>query len=299
LITFTGSPLDRADHLRERPEALAAVVADPRARLLKLVGLDPEPDGAGGLTWLPLSKAVEGAELILLGFDDGIPHFAASLPSDKPAPARSMAVLGLVDRLRQEQLGIYAAARAVVDWHARHRFCAVSGHPTEVFRAGWGRRCASCGAQHFPRTDPVVIMLVEHAGRALIGRQPSWPARRYSALAGFVEPGESIEEAVRRETLEEAGVRVGAVRYVASQPWPFPSSLMIGCIAEAESDAITVDANELEDAIWVSREEVRAALAEEEGRFLPPPSFAIARHLLEVWLAEVPAFSREEQLTGF
>jgi NAD+ diphosphatase len=274
------------------------VIADPRARLLKLDGLEPEPDGTGGLSWLPLAEAADGAELILLGFDDGVPHFAASLPTDRPSPARSMAVLGLVDRVRPEVLGTYAAARALVDWHARHRFCAVSGHPTEMFRAGWGRRCPSCGAQHFPRTDPVVIMLVEFEGRALIGRQPSWPAGRYSALAGFVEPGESIEEAVRRETLEEAGVRVGAVRYVASQPWPFPSSLMIGCLAEAESDDITVDANELEDAIWVTRDEVRAALADEPGRFLPPPSFAIARYLLEAWLEEAPAIALTGQLTG-
>jgi len=204
LITFTGSPLDRADHLRERPEALAVAAADPRARLLKLDGLEPEPDGAGGMTWLPLAEAGEEAELILLGFGDGIPYFAASHPAEAPAPARSMAVLGLADLLRPEQLGIYAAARSLVDWHARHRFCAVSGHRTEVFRAGWGRRCPSCGAQHFPRTDPVVIMLAEYRGHALIGRQPSWPAGRYSALAGFIEPGESIEEAVRRETLEEA-----------------------------------------------------------------------------------------------
>ena len=285
MIAFTGSPLDRADHLREDPEALAAARSDPRALLLKLDGLDPEPDGQGGLTWLPLDAAPEGAELLFLGFDAGLPHFVASLPDFVPAARPPMAVLAIADRLRPEQLSIYAAARALVDWHARHRFCAASGHPTEIFRAGWGRRCPTCGAQHFPRTDPVVIMLVEFEGRALIGRQSSWPAGRYSALAGFVEPGESIEEAVRRETLEEAGVRVGAVRYVASQPWPFPSSLMIGCIAEAESDTITLDANELEDAIWVTRDEIRAALDDLPGRFLAPTRYAIARHLLEAWLA--------------
>ena len=155
-----------------------------------------------------------------------------------------------------------------------------------MFRAGWGRKCASCAAEHFPRVDPVVIMLAEYDGKILVGRQPRFPPRNYSALAGFLEPGESIEEAVRRELFEEAGVRVSNVRYVASQPWPFPAaSLMIACIGEADSDALTIDTTELEDAMWVSRDEVEAALADaEDARFNAPPKFAIAHTLLRAWL---------------
>ena len=174
----------------------------------------------------------------------------------------------------------------MVDWHARHRHCAVCGTPTNVFRGGWARKCPNCGAEHYPRTDPVVIMLAECEGQVLLGRGAAWPEGRFSALAGFIEPGETIEEAVRRETMEEAGVRVGAVRYVASQPWPFPSQLMIGCIGQAESHEITID-HELAEAIWVTREEVRRALAGEPSRFIPPSRLAIARVLLETWAAEV------------
>jgi NAD+ diphosphatase len=154
-----------------------------------------------------------------------------------------------------------------------------------MFRAGWARKCNACEAEHFPRVDPVVIMIAEHQGRALLGRQPAWPAGRYSALAGFLEPGESIEEAVAREIFEEAGVRVSNVRYIASQPWPFPSSLMLACVADAEDDAITLDTHELEDAIWVERDVVRAVLAGEPGPFLAPPPYAIAHTLLSAWAA--------------
>lgn len=154
-----------------------------------------------------------------------------------------------------------------------------------MFRAGWGRNCPNCHAEHFPRVDPVVIMIAEHDGRALLGRQPAFPPGRYSALAGFLEPGESIEEAVVREIAEEAGVRVHDVRYVASQPWPFPSSLMVACIGMAKDDTITLDTHELEDAIWVPRDVVRAVLAGEPGPFLPPPPYAIAHTLLTAWAA--------------
>jgi NAD+ diphosphatase len=151
-------------------------------------------------------------------------------------------------------------------------------------RAGWGRRCPSCKAEHFPRTDPVVIMIAEHDGRALLGRQPRFPPRRYSALAGFVEVGESIEEAVARELFEEAGVRANSVNYVASQPWPFPSSLMIACVAQVESDQLTLDETELEHAFWASREDVAAALAgDPTAPFIAPPPLAIAHTLLKFW----------------
>jgi NAD+ diphosphatase len=183
-----------------------------------------------------------------------------------------------------DQASLYAAARSLVDWHQRHGFCANCGSATAIFRAGWARRCDGCGAEHFPRTDPVVIMLAEYEDRALVARQASWPKGRYSALAGFVEVGESIEEAVARETLEEAGIRVRNVRYVASQPWPFPSSLMIACVAEAEDDVLTLDAKELEDAIWITRDDARVALrGDPAARFGAPPPYAIAHSLLRHW----------------
>ena len=281
---FTGGTLDRADALRHDADGLAAAAADPAARLLVLESFEPVVGEGGALAWAPLSAAPADAELVLLGLDAGAPRFAAVVPdAGAPPPFRSPSLFGLLDQLRAGEAATFAAARSLLDWHARHRFCANCGSATALFRAGWGRRCPTCSAEHFPRVDPVVIMLAEHDGRALIGRQPSWPAGRYSALAGFLEPGESIEEAVAREIAEEAGVRVGDVRYVASQPWPFPSQLMIACVAQATDDTITLDTNELEDAMWVTREEVRTALAGEGGRFVAPPPYAIAHTLLRAW----------------
>lgn len=280
---FTGGLLDRADPLRQDPEAFAAATGDWRARLLVLADFEPEIDAGGRLVWTTLADAPEGSELILLGLDEGKPCFAALTPGMKPPAGRPMRLFALIEQLDAGEAATYAAARSVLDWHTRHRFCANCGTPTEIYRAGWGRRCPHCHAEHFPRVDPVVIMIAEHDGRALLGRQPAWPPGRYSALAGFLEPGESIEEAVARETLEEAGVRVTDVRYVASQPWPFPSSLMIACIGTAADDVLTIDKHELEDAIWVSRETVRAVLAGGDGPFLPPPPYAIAFTLLTEW----------------
>lgn len=282
---FTGGTLDRADPLRHDPQAFAAALRDPRARLLRLAGDIPDVDGDGRLGWTTLAEAPAGAELLLLGLDDGDPRFVASVPGERMPMTRSPALFAALDALRPGEAATYAAARSLLDWHARHGFCANCGAPTTIFRAGWGRACPNCGAEHFPRVDPVVIMIAEHQGRALVGRQASWPPRRYSALAGFLEPGESIEEAVAREIAEESGVRVARVRYVASQPWPFPSQLMIACIAEAAEDALMIDINELEDAIWVPRAGVAAALArEDDAPFLPPPSYAIAHTLLTVWV---------------
>ena len=287
---FTGGTLDRADYLRNDAEAFAAAKRDMRARLLKLEALVPEVDGGGALGWASLADAPTEAELILLGLEEGRPHFVAwnpeALPGE-PTPSRSPAIVTALSTLRPSEAATYAAARSISEWHTRHRFCARCGHPTTIFRAGWARSCAKCGAEHFPRVDPVVIMIAEHQGRALLGRGHGWGAGRYSALAGFLEPGESIEEAVARETFEETGVRARRVRYVASQPWPFPSQLMIACIAEAVDDAITIDPHEIEDAIWVPREEVRAVLAGEATTpFLPPPPYAIAHTLLTAWVNE-------------
>lgn len=283
---LTGGTLDRADHLRHDADALAAAEGDWRARLLRLDGLVPDVSDDGLLGWTTLADAPDGAALILLGLADGRPHFAAwhpDMPRGDASPMRSPAIGHALATLRPGEAQAYAAARSVIEWHNRNRFCANCGTATAIFRAGWGRACPQCGAEHFPRVDPVVIMIAEHDGRALLGRGKGWPAGRYSALAGFLEPGESIEEAVARELFEEAGVRASNVRYVASQPWPYPSSLMIGCVGEAEDDALSVDASELEDAMWVPRALVRAVLAGEDGPFLPPPRYAIAFTLLTEW----------------
>jgi len=287
-VAFSGSKMDRADHVRADPERLAQFMV-PAAKLLRLDGLDPLLDAQGRLQWDRLDSAPEGVELVFLGLMDGYGCFAAvpekgnDLPAYLQRPAwNQISLMGDAD------LSIYGGARSLVDWHARHRFCAVCGRPSTPAKAGWQRNCSDpgCGAQHFPRTDPVVIMLVEHGDRLLLGRGTHYPPRRYSALAGFVEPGESIEEAVAREVLEEAGVRVRDVTYLSSQPWPFPSQLMIGCHARAEGDALQVDYSELEDARWFTRAEVAEAIErpDDAAAFLPPPPMAIAHHLLRTWL---------------
>ncbi|WP_326525660.1 NAD(+) diphosphatase [Sphingomonas sp.] len=288
---FTGGWLDRADHVRGDPDALARLTGDWRARLLKLQGGDPSVDAEGRLAWGTLADAADDGTLVFLGLDDGgRPHFAESRPGDASGPARSPALYRMLDAMPAGDAAIFGAVRSVTGWHARNRFCANCATPTQVTRGGWLRKCPSCAAEHYPRVDPVVIMLAEHDGRALLGRQAMWPKGRYSALAGFVEPGESLEEAVAREVHEEAGVRVRDVRYVASQPWPFPGQLMIAAVGIADDDTLTIDANEIEHAIWATRDEVRAALAGDPAApFLPPPPYAIARTLLEWWTAQSPA----------
>ncbi|MDG2533353.1 NAD(+) diphosphatase [Sphingomonas sp. HITSZ_GF] len=284
MIGFTGNTLDRADRVRHEPALLEAALADPGARLLLLDGLDPILDEEGRLGWTDLAEA--RGELLFLGYEAGVPRFVSAWPEGEPVPTgRSPAMFAMLDRFAAPDAANYAAARSLVFWHGRHRFCANCGAPTRVAHAGWSRHCPNCGAEHFPRVEPVVIMLAERGDQVLLGRQPSWPQGRYSALAGFLEIGESIEEAVRRETCEESGIRIGAVRYVASQPWPFPSSLMVACIGEALNDDIRIDANELEDARWFTREEVQQALARDPAApFLGPPRYAIAHSLLTVWV---------------
>ncbi|MXP28793.1 NAD(+) diphosphatase [Porphyrobacter algicida] len=255
-----------------------------RARLLALDGMMPGMDDTGGLAWTTLADAPEDAELVFLGFDDGRACFAAVPPQGDAGPRlANPAVWQAMAALSPDDLAIYGGARSLVDWHARHRYCPNCGGNTKLAKGGWQRNCESCGAPHFPRTDPVTIMLVEHDGKLLLGRGLGWPEGRYSTLAGFVEPGESIEEAVAREVLEETGVRVSNVTYVASQPWPFPSQLMLGCHGYGDNEDITLDTTELADAGWYSREDVGAAL-EGNGPFIAPPPQAIANHLLRWWM---------------
>ncbi len=291
LIPHFSAPvdIDRMDQLRCDPAALAKAAGHPRARQLRLNGLEPLLSEAGTLQWAPIDGG-EG-DLVLLGAaPDDVPLFVALNGTGSSAPL-DRSLWGALSRLSATDAALYATARSVVDWHARHRFCAQCGRPTVMAKGGWQRNCAAdgegCGAQHFPRVDPVAIMLAEYEGKLLLGRQPRFPPKSFSALAGFVEPGESIEGAVARELFEEAGIRVRDVRYVASQPWPFPSSLMIGCWSRAEDDALTIDETEIEDARWFTRAEVTAAMAgEADAPFMAPPPMAIANTLLRWWLAQ-------------
>lgn len=284
-LSFTGSRLDRADHVRADPDRLASYV-NWKARLLALDGLMPSVGDDGRLEWGTLADAAPDAELVFLGLDEGKACFAAVPPRGDASPRMANPQLwALMATLQPDDLALYGGARSIVDWHARHRFCAQCGGDTELAKGGWQRNCAACGAQHFPRTDPVTIMLVEHAGRLMLGRGLGWPEGRFSALAGFVEPGENIEEAVAREVLEESGVKVRNVSYIASQPWPFPSQLMIGCHSHADDDAVIIDETEMAEIRWFTHEEVTAALAG-NGPFVAPPPHAIAHHLMQWWVTK-------------
>ena len=285
-VGFSGHDLDRADELRRDEEALFAARLSPSARWLLLDELRPHLHADGGLYWSHKSDVPDDAEIVFLGFDRGEPRFACHgqcHPDDASAHDMRAAAMQLPAR----EAAIVAQARSLIDWNQRHRFCGQCGSQTRSKKGGHMRECATCRAEHFPRTDPVVIMLAVHGEgdqeRCLLGRQPVFPANFYSALAGFVEHGESLEEAVRRELMEEAGVATERVAYVASQPWPFPYSLMIGAFAEATDDRIKVDDEEIEDAGWYSREEVRAMLAGAHEIKLPPP-LAIAHTLIRTWV---------------
>ena len=274
---FSGPGLDRADALRVQPAAIASLAERPRARELVWSEGLPAIGEDGGLVWREVA-----APDLFLGFEGDEPRFTA-IPDFVEG---SRAAFGLMANLAADEAPVFAAALSLGGWHRRHRFCANCGAPTKIVRGGWSRTCPDCEAEHYPRVDPVVIMLAEHHGSLLLGRQPQYPPGRYSALAGFVETGETVEAAVARELQEEAGIAVADVTYVASQPWPFPSSLMIGCTARALGRDLTIDTTELDDARWFSRDEVEAALREpDSGPFRPPPCFAIARTLLERWLA--------------
>ena len=273
---FSGPGIDRADQVRVDPLRLAELTGAGARQLVWRDGL-PAVGEDGRLEWQSAS-----ATDLFLGIQDGQPRFSAT---EQPH-ANARAAFDTIGALAEDEAPLFATALSLAWWHSRHLFCANCGASTDIERGGWSRRCPECSAQHFPRVDPVVIMLAEHEGRLLLGRQPQYPPGRYSALAGFLEPGESIEAAVARELREEAGIRVTNVTYIASQPWPFPSSLMIGCHARALGDELTVDHTELDDARWFTREEIAAALnGEPDASFQPPPRFAVARTLLDHWLA--------------
>jgi NAD+ diphosphatase len=310
---FAGAAIDRAadsrrrdeawlDAQREHPDARAVVAGD---RGLRIAG--------DHLELVPLAE-LDGAGALLLGFDERGPLFAVD---EDPVRAGRVPMIGSGDvrgapppgsggsrlslrqaaaRLSQADGGLAAYAAALINWHRRHRFCAACGSPSDVVEGGLTRRCPRCGAEHHPRTDPVVIMLVTDGDRVMLGRQAAWPSGRYSALAGFVEPGEALEDAVAREIAEESGVTVGRPRYVSSQPWPFPASLMLGFTAPYERGEPRSRDGELQDVRWFDRAELEAAARSKDsddwgtpgdpgGPLRLPPRLAIARRLIEGWLA--------------
>lgn len=297
-VGFAGNVIERLAEQRS-DDAVEMALVDPAVRLiavrsgriyLKAAGetLDPfYPPGEMEY----LSPRLQHA--VLLGRDAIGPVLAVpvgmepeALPeSIKAIDFRSVYIQGLLDT---EALGALAQGAALLAWHSSHRFCGRCGAPTEMRAGGYKRACTACEAESFPRTDPVAIMLAVQKDRCLLGRSPHFPEGMYSCLAGFVEPGETIENAVRRETLEESGIRVGRVAYHSSQPWPFPYSLMIGCHSEALNDDISMDDDELEDCRWFEQSQVRAMLkGETEGLFVPPEG-AIAHHLIRTWANHQP-----------
>jgi NAD+ diphosphatase len=311
---FTGAALDRAGDSRRRdPDWVAEQRSHPGARAVVAGDRGLRITG-GHLELVPLAE-VDGAEPLLLGLDDDGPLFAVD---EDPLRAGRVPMVGsggvrgeppvgsgegrlslrqAAAVLSRTEGGLAAYAAALLNWHRRHRFCSACGQPSTIVEAGLTRVCPSCGAEHHPRTDPVVIMLVTDGDRLLLGRQASWPSGRYSALAGFVEPGEALEEAVAREVREEAGVIVGPPRYVTSQPWPFPASLMLGFTAPYESGEAEIRDDELQDVRWFERAEIEEASNAEDiddwgtpgdlgGPLRLPPSLAIARRLIDGWLTE-------------
>ena len=302
-ITFGGSYLDRADRLRDDKAALARHLADPATRVLPFWQGKPlfdATDAGPRLVWLAAGDPMIGgaaATMLFLGLDgDGTAHFAVELADSVRPDGDATALFGLpgtrsfsdlrdvLSQLDHRDAAFAAPAKGIFEWRRSHGYCANCGARNSVAHAGWRFDCPACGRQHFPRTDPVVIMLVLYGDRVLLGRQPGWDERMYSLLAGFVEPGETIEEAVRREVAEETGVRIGPVRYLTSQPWPFPASLMIGCVAQAETSALVLDPRELEDALWASKAEISEALAGQHPRIRPARKGAIAQTILRAWV---------------
>ena len=285
-FAFVDGALDRAEHLRGDPARLAALW--PGARLLEL---DADGNALADADGAP--RLLAGGDLgaredaVLLGLDDAGRAWFALAADGGDAPTRvDLRTAAATWPVREATA--FAQARAVLHWRARHRYCGACGGALAYARAGWLGRCTQCRTEHYPRTDPAVIVAVSDGARLLLGRQASWPARRYSTLAGFVEPGETLEQTVVREVFEESGVRVRGCRYLASQPWPFPSSLMLGFVAEAGPDEPRANDEELEDARWFTRDEVGAALRGEtrDAGLLLSPRLSISRWLIECWHRE-------------
>jgi NAD+ diphosphatase len=294
---YSGSPLQRAAHCRGDAAKIAALAASDRAACYVIAG-EAVVLKAGGGERDPLFSLAEaralGAvrETVFLGLLENAPRFGAGFDAATAESLKRRSDLNVIDlrtiamqgAVAAEHLPPLAEAKAVLGWHARHRFCPNCGAATQPTQAGWRRDCPACKAEHFPRTDPVVIMLPFAAERCVLGRSPRFPQTMWSCLAGFCEPGESIEEAVQREVAEEVGIGCARVRYFASQPWPFPSSLMIGCYAEALTEEIVIDESEIEEARWFDRAELKLMLERSHPqRLTTPPPLAIAHHIIRAF----------------
>ena len=279
-LAYVLNPLDRRANDRPNAEMISQWRQRPDARVIRIAG-DATLIENGALCTTPGDMAEIS---VFLGLDgENRPWFAAKAEASEHF--RDLRSLALEEALPPAELGMLAQARSLIQWHERRNFCSNCAARLEIADAGYRRHCPACGMDHFPRTDPVVIMVVRHEGNILLGRQSAWKPGMYSALAGFVEPGETIEDAARREVFEEAGIRVGAVRYVTSQPWPFLSNLMIGLIGEAVSSEIVLDKNELEEARWFSPKEARMMMdrTHPDGLYAANP-YAIAHELVRVAL---------------
>ena len=301
LNTFAGNPLDRASDRRPNAEWLAGQLASSDSLGLALWNGKPlvekTKDGGVQIAYLPSKLAEElsgGPErLLFLGLWKETAIFAVDLEGTSDPAQGPLQGLGEFKELRtialqlpQTDAAILATAKSMFEWRRRHPYCAACGQPSEAKDGGWKRQCPSCSAEHFPRTDPVVIMLAVHGERCMVGRQEMWPKGMFSALAGFLEPGESIEEACARELAEEAGLKTVRVRYHSTQPWPYPSSLMIGLIAEVEDEDARPDQTELSEVRWFSRDEARALIRGEIPDTFCPQPMAIAHQLIKAWAFE-------------
>jgi NAD+ diphosphatase len=299
--TFAGNPLDRASDRRGKTEWLAAQLEGLDALAIAFWNGRPlvEDSKDGGVQIAYLQGRLAGdlaggtERLLFLGLWKETPVFALDLEGASDPASGPLQGLGRFEELRPIALslpgpeaGILATARGMFEWRRRHRHCANCGEPTAAADGGWKRRCPACETEHFPRTDPVTIMLPYHGDRCMLGRQETWPAGMFSALAGFMEPGESIEEGCARELMEEAGLRTVRVRYHSSQPWPYPSSLMIGLLAEVEDDEGAPDQTELSEVRWFTRAEARDLLAGKIPGVAAPNPAAIAHQLLKAWVEE-------------
>lgn len=295
-IPLASHPIDRAAHHRTDPAWLDAAMQREDVLVFLMQKGQPLVEFSGeGLVWLgpEVTRIGPQSERVFLGLDSaGAPIFAINMSSGFKLEGSLIEGTGEFTDMRSAarglnlmQANLAATARSILEWHRSHRFCSRCGAESEVAEAGWKRICPSCSAEHFPRTDPVAIMLAVKDGKCLLGRQASWPAGFWSALAGFVEPGETLEQAAARELEEEAGIKADPAKaeYLFCQPWPFPSSLMVGIIVEAETTEVSVEQDELEAARWITREEARQVIAGTHPDIYAPPPMAVAHHILKTW----------------
>jgi NAD+ diphosphatase len=289
-VALAAAPHDRVGERRADEAWLEAAWADPGSRVLVVAGTRVRPVDEA-LQWVSPSEAPGAGTRVLLGERDGRVWFALVLDPGDPDDDAWVGLRGLLPHLAGdavEQAPLVFHAIGLAEWLFATRHCPRCGGRLEVQLAGHELACVECHRRQFPRTDPAVIMVVVHGAapddRCLLGRHPDWPEGRYSTLAGFVEPGESVEQAVRREVLEESGIRIGAVSYFGSQPWPLPASLMMGFVAHADTVEVTVDGEEIEDARWFTRAEMKQEA--EAGTLVLPGGISISRSLVEWWYGE-------------